>query len=308
MKPRISREFSPLTRRDFVRLAALATTGAAIGLKGAPAEGPVTGRQIIAFSKPFQALGPEESAALVEEVGWSGIECPVREKGQIEPERAADELPRFVEAFRRRNLEVAVLVTDITSIREPHSEALLRTASQLGIRKIRLGAWIYRDDRPIPSQLNDFGGAVRDIGEACVELGIKPAVQNHSGNNRFAAPVWDAVSVLNDPKTRNVGMCFDIGHATIEGGLSWPIQARLAEPFYTVVYVKDFKWSKGPEGWEPEWCPLGDGMIHRSFFKRLQRSSFAGPICQHHEYPMGDRKEMVAQMKRDLQVLQTWLS
>jgi sugar phosphate isomerase/epimerase len=296
------------TRRDFVRVAALATAGAALGLDAAPPADVPRSRQIIAFSKPFQTMGPDESAALVEEVGWSGIECPVREKGQIEPERAEDELPRFVEAFRRRNLEVSVLVTDISSMREPQTEKLLRTASKLGIGRIRLGAWVYREDRPIAEQLKEFGGALQDIGQACLELGIKPAVQNHSGSNRFAAPVWDAVSVLNDPKIKNVGMGFDIGHATIEGGLSWPIQARLAEPLYTLVYVKDFRWAKDRDGWNPAWCPLGEGMIHRSFFTRLQRSAYAGPICQHHEYPMGDRQDMVAQMKRDLSVLRDWLS
>jgi sugar phosphate isomerase/epimerase len=102
-------------------------------------------------------------------------------------------------------------------------------------------------------------------------------------------------------------MCFDIGHATIEGGLSWPIQARLAEPYYTLVYVKDFRWAKGPKGWDVDWCPLGEGMIHREFFTRLMGTSYTGPICQHHEYPMGDRKEMVAQMKKDLRVLKDWL-
>ncbi len=307
-------KFSPepetpgLTRRDFVRLAALTTAGAALGLQAAQPGGLPRPRPIIAFSKPFQTMGPEDSAALVEEVGWNGIECPVRAKGQIEPERAGGELPRFVEAFRRRNLEVTALVTEISSMREPHAESLLRTAAKLGVKRIRLGTWIYREDRPIAQQLVDFGSALRDIGQACLELGLKPGVQNHSGFNRFAAPVWDAVSVLKGPEIKDVGMCFDIGHATIEGGLSWPIQARLAEPFYTIVYVKDFRWAKDQTGWNPVWCPLGEGMIHRSFLTRVQQSDYDGPICQHHEYPMGDRKDMVAQMKRDLGVLREWLS
>jgi hypothetical protein len=49
-------------------------------------------------------------------------------------------------------------------------------------------------------------------------------------------------------------------------------------------------------------------MIHQSFFSRLRYSAYAGPICQHHEYPMGDRQNMVAHMRRDLRVLREWLS
>ena len=308
MKPESRLEFSPLTRREFVRVAVLAASGAALGLDAAGQSGPPAPCPIIVFSKAFQSLGPEDTAALVEEVGWSGIECPVREKGQIEPEQAADEMPRYVDALRRRGLDMTVVVTEIASMREPHAETILRTAAKLGIKRIRLGAWIYAPDRPIAQQLDEFGGALKDIGEACAELGIQSAVQNHSGSDRFGAPVWDDVGVLKDHRVRNVGMCFDIGHATIEGGLSWPIQARLAEHLYTVVYVKDFKWRREAGLWKPGWCPLGEGMINRSFFSRLRLTGFTGPICQHHEYPLGDRTEMLGHMRRDLGVLKDWLA
>jgi sugar phosphate isomerase/epimerase len=102
-------------------------------------------------------------------------------------------------------------------------------------------------------------------------------------------------------------MCFDIGHATIEGGLSWPIQAKLLEPFYAAVYVKDFYWKKVQPAWRVEWCPLGQGMVHRAFFDTLKRSPYAGPISQHHEYELGDHRQMIAAMRNDLRVLQAWL-
>jgi sugar phosphate isomerase/epimerase len=309
MKSTTRPETSPLTRREFMRVTALAASGAVLGLDAAAQSASPASRPIIAFSKPFRSMNAEETAALVEEVGWSGIECPVRaEEGQIAPERVEEVLPRFVEAFHRRGIDIPVLVTGISSIRQPYAETTLRTAAKLGIRRIRLGDWTYLPDRPIAQQLVEFGSALKEIGEACGELGIEGAEQNHSGSDRFGAPVWDLVSVLRDRQVKNVGICFDIGHATVEGGLSWPIQARLAEPYYTAVYVKDFTWINGPYGWRPRWCPLGEGMINRSFITRLQRSSFSGPICQHHEYPMGDRKEMVAHMRRDLRLLKDWLA
>jgi sugar phosphate isomerase/epimerase len=309
MKPETRIEISPLTRREFVRVAVLAASGAALGLEAASQSVPPAPRPIIGFSKPFRSMGAEDSAALVEEVGWSGIECPVRsQEGQIQPEQVDDVLPRFVDAFRRRGLDIPLLVTEISSIREPHAEAVLRAAAKLGIKRIRLGTWTYVPDRPLAQQLDGFGSALRDIGEACGELGIQGAVQNHSAPDRFGAPVWDVVSVLGDKKIKNVSMCFDIGHATVEGGLSWPIQARLAEPYYCAVYVKDFTWGKGPEGWRPDWCPLGQGMIHRSFIAGLGRSGYSGPICQHQEYRLGGRAEMVASMRSDLRVLREWLA
>jgi sugar phosphate isomerase/epimerase len=309
MKTPYRPEMTPLTRREFIGLAALAASGTALGLEAAAKVSPLASLPIIAFSKPFRSMGAEDSAALVEEIGWSGIECPVRtQEGQIMPERVEEELPRFVEAFHRRGINIPVLVTEITSIHDQNAEATLRTAAKLGIKRIRLGGWTYQPERPLAQQLDEFGRELKDIGEACSELGIQGGVQNHSGSDRFGAPVWDAVAALRDHQVRNVGICFDIGHATVEGGLSWPIQARLAEPRYSVVYVKDFTWVNGQYGWRPSWCPLGEGMINRSFFTRLQRSGFSGPICQHHEYPMGDRAEMVAHMRRDLRILKDWLA
>ena len=107
---------------------------------------------------------------------------------------------------------------------------------------------------------------------------------------------------------RHIGFCFDIGHATVEGGLSWPVEARLAEPFYTAVIVKDFLWKKVAGGWKDTWCPLGQGMVNRAFVDRLKKTAYRGPICQHHEYDLGDARQMTAHLQHDLQVLKEWLA
>ena len=60
-------------------------------------------------------------------------------------------------------------------------------------------------------------------------LGIKGGIQNHSGQDYFAAPVSDAVQIFK-ASSAGVGIAFDIGHATLEGGLSWPDPGGLAEP------------------------------------------------------------------------------
>src|SRR5262245_14706443 len=56
---------------------------------------------IASFSKIFQELNLsyEDSAALVAEIRLDGIDCPVRPGGQVLPERAADDLPRYVAAL-----------------------------------------------------------------------------------------------------------------------------------------------------------------------------------------------------------------
>src|SRR5205085_4082968 len=98
--------------------------------------------KIIGFTKPFQELSHEECADVVEQAGWDGIECPVRAKGQIEPERAEEELPKLIEALKKRGKEFTVITTDVKKA-DNASEKILRTAAKLGIKRYRLGFFDY---------------------------------------------------------------------------------------------------------------------------------------------------------------------
>ena len=262
---------------------------------------------IIVFSLPFQDLGPGPTADLVEECGYDGIEIPLRAKGQVEPERAADDLPKFAEALARRGRPILLAATDITRIDQPHAETVLRALAKLGIRRLRLGPRKYDLGKPLDGQVARIAAELRDIAAACGELGLQAGFQNHSGRDRVGGPVWDVYSMIKDLDPKRMGYCFDIAHATVEGGLSWPIQARLAEPFFTAVLVKDFVWARTKEGWAPDWGPLGQGMVGRAFFDWLKTTAYQGPIAQQFFYPLGDRREMASRMRRELQVLQGWL-
>ena len=302
---------APLSRRDFLARTAVAASALALGRgRGASAAtAPAKSRwPLIVFSKPFQSLTAEQTATLVADIGWDGIECPVRAKGQIEPERAPDELPAFTSALRRRGLDLFIATTDITSVTQKHGETVLRACAQNGIKRLRLGFWKYDLNRSPADQLREIAPALKDIAAACKDLGLQAGFQNHSGRNYVGAPVWDVFSLIRDFDPAHFGMCFDIGHATIEGGLSWPIEAKLIAPFYTAVFVKDFLWKKTPKGWDAAWCNLGDGMVNPAFFTELKKSAYRGPICQHHEYELGDATRMAAHFRKDLQVLQSWLA
>ena len=275
-----------LSRREFLGHASLGAAVALTPLSRQAATLPPARWKIIAFSKPFINLNFDETADLVADVGWDGIECPVRRAStHVAPERVEDDLPKMVGALKRRGREVSMITTDITSV-DASAERILRTAAKLGIQTYRLGPIRYVADRSIPDQLSEITARLRDLAQLNQTVGITGGIQNHSGQDYFAAPVWDAMQAIQG-LGRHLGIAFDIGHATLEGGLSWPIQARLAEPHYTVVYVKDFRWEKREKSWTSVWCPLGEGMVNRKFFATLAASRYSGPICQHHEYDLG---------------------
>lgn len=301
--------FSQCSRREFIAKGAAAFTAMTVcATEAFGAEADIGPRfPLIAFSKPFQKRDAEQTAELVAEVGWDGIEIPVRARGQIEPAQAADLLPRFADELGKRKAGIFLVATDITSLNTPHAELVLRTMATLKIQRFRLGSFTYPPDKPPMVRLKEIAPALKDIADACKDLGLQAGFQNHSGARNVGAPVWDVYTMLQSLDPKQIGFCFDIGHATIEGGLSWPIEARLAEPYYTAVLVKDFYWKKEQSGWKDQWCPLGEGMVNRTFFDRLKRTAYRGPICQHHEYALGDDTEMLAHFKQDLTVLKQWL-
>ena len=310
LTPRYWQADEGLSRRQF--MAGMAAAGAALTLASPSA---VLGQSVtkkrwsfIVFSKAFQELSYDDTADLVAEVGWDGIECPVRKGGQVLPERIEDDLPKMVAALKKRNCELTMMTTDIRNATDPLSVKALRTASKLGIRYYRLMSFRYRASQPIPDQLRELKPELRDLAALNKELGMCAGFQNHSGSEYIGAPVWDIFEVIKDLDRQSMGVFFDIGHATVEGGLAWPIHARLMEPLYRSIYVKDFTWQKAARDWQVKWCPLGQGMIHPSFFQNLRKSAFTGPISQHFEYPIGTGKERVQTMKKDLETLKGWLA
>ena len=276
--------------------------------------------KLIGFIKPFQKLSYTQIADVAAEIGWSGIECPVRAGGTIEPAKAEDELPRIVAALKKNGLELNVVASDVEDARDPLTRSVLRTASGLGIKHYRLKHYYYDLSKPIAPQLEGFKAKVRELAALNSELKIQGSIQNHSGKNYVGAPVWDIWELVKEHDRNAMAAYFDIGHATLEGGQSWPLHAKLVEPILGVVSVKDFVWkrvepkqndrqsSKAKNHWRSEWCPLGEGMVRPEFFTSLRKSGFNGPISQHFEYEVGSGQEMIQAMKKELSVLKEWLS
>jgi L-ribulose-5-phosphate 3-epimerase len=308
-----------ISRRDFLTAGAaasafaLSASGAFAAEKKQAAKKagtpPKKNYKIIAFSKPFADMSPDETADLVVEIGWDGIECAVRAKStHIQPERVEEDLPKMVAALKKRGKEVTLVTTDITQL-NPLGEKVLRTVAKLGIKKYRLGFTKYVKDKHPSQVVAETGAALKDIAALNQQLGLQSGWQNHSGVDYVGASIWDLWVAMKGLDPKHMGVCFDIGHATLEGGLSWPTQARLIESNLVAVFCKDFYWEKGAKGWAPNWCNFGAGSVSKSYFDWLRTTNFDGPLSQHHEYKtLGTGKEMIANFKQDLAALKAMLA
>lgn len=300
---------SPITRRDFIRCAAGGAVLAAAPV--APAQDSPPLWKVGGFTKVLQDLTYERTAEVAAEVGWDLIECPVRAKGQVLPERVDEDLPKLVEALKAKNIELSILATDIRGADEPATPKVLRAAVKSGVRLYRLGPYRYKEGGSVPKQIQEFRSRLKELAALNRELGITGLLQNHSGNGYVGAALWDLHELTRDTDPNHLGIHFDIGHANVENGLSWPTAFELVKDRIGAVIVKDFYWKHTPgEGGKTVWCPLGQGTVHPRFFKMLRASTFRGPITMQFEYPFDGGEGLEARLralKQDNRVLREWI-
>jgi sugar phosphate isomerase/epimerase len=285
-----------ITRRDFTRGAALVGS-AALGRGGAAQS---NGRPpLCLFSKHLPKLSYGELASTVKKFGFDGVDLTVRPEGHVLPERAAQDLPRAVEAIRAERLAVPMITTGLTSPADPAARPTLSAAGQLRVPFFKLGYWRYRDSTPVEARIAEVRRDVQGIVALAKEYGVVAGYHNHSGDYVGAA-VWDTRAIIGDLDPRWIGYYFDPCHATAEGGEGgWKISLRMALPRVKMVALKDFYWEKNGGRWKMQMCPMGQGMVDwTQVFTMLRAARFTGPISLHVEYEPAD---MLAAIARDFE-------
>lgn len=236
---------------------------------------------VITFGKHLQWLSYDEVATFLADNEFDGIEATVRKGGQVEPENVERDLPRLVEALEKRGRKVVMITTDIKDADNPLSKRVIKTADGLGIRQFRMAYYRYDLDQPILEQLDGHRKTVLRLSDYLKDFQIMGVYQNHAGRNYVGSSIWDIERLLDGVPAQQVSAVFDLRHATVEGGASWPVLWRLMRDRVRVVYLKDFRW----DGQTPLNVPLGQGQVDPAFIEMVSSEIAVGtPISLHMEY------------------------
>jgi sugar phosphate isomerase/epimerase len=297
----------PINRRRFaaMSLAAGAATVIPSPLGAALATPAARDNRYCVFIKFLTSLNYDELAERIAELGFGGVEVTVREsEGYIHPSKAADELPKFKQALDKRGLAIAIVTTDILGADHPHAETVLRASADVGAPRYRLGFCKYDLKKPIVEQINSLRPKFDELAALNRQIGIAGMYQNHAGADFFGSTLWDLFYVLKDHAPEELGCVYDLRHAAVEAGESWPTLHAVMKPHITAYSVKDFVWN----GRKSQHAPLGEGLVDPQFYKSLAESDFTGPISLHVEYlKEGDADKQLAAIKRDFAVLRGWM-
>lgn len=305
-EPVVHVKSSTMNRRQFVSRSLL-TAAAVVSADQATfaQDAKRTPFRICAFEKFLQDLSYDELADVIAELGFVGIEATVRNKGHVLPERVEEDLPKLVEALKKRDLEVTTMASDVLNPEQPLSEKVLRTAKSLGINTYRMGFYKYDLTKSILPQIEEIRPQVKELAAFNRELGVAALYQNHSDAKYVGATLWDMYGLIKDIPKDQIGLAFDIRHATIEAGLSWPVIYDVVKPHIGALFVKDFKWN----GRKAKHVPLGTGRVNPKFFEMVKADGFEGPISLHVEYLKTEGTQAnIDALRRDLKVLRGWLA
>lgn len=235
------------------------------------------------FSKHLPDLGWSDVGRAVKDAGFDGVDLTVRANGHVLPERAADDLPRALDAIRAHGLTVPMITTELTSASVPSAEPILRTAAKHGVRYFKTGYWHYRSP-DVRGHIETFGQDLAGLAALARNCGIEMGFHNHAGY--VGAALWDVAPAMDRLDARWAGYYFDPRHAVADGGGgAWKAATHLVAPRLKMVALKDCFWEKAGGGWQTRNCPLGEGMVEWPWVAaRLREAGFAGPVSIHLEY------------------------
>ncbi|MGK0240249.1 MAG: L-ribulose-5-phosphate 3-epimerase [Candidatus Pelagisphaera sp.] len=302
-----------MNRRDFGKLAVTGALGLASGglANRASAASSNDRLPVFLFSKHLQFLNYADMAEVTAEHGFEGLDLTVRPTGHVEPERAQDDLPRAAEAMKSNGLKLDMFVSRVTNVDDTVGIQSLKTASALGFKSYRMGYYKPDASGTLRENLSRIRSQMTELAAFNKRYGLHGAYQNHAGQH-MGSFVTDLADLLDGLDPRWSGSQYDIRHATVDGGASWPLGLRYLKDHIKTIAIKDFIWAQVGGQWKVINVPLGEGMVDFDrFFKLLRSYGIRPSVSLHLEYDLGGadkgsrtltipKRDVYAAMKRDL--------
>ncbi len=302
-----------MSRRGFLSAAAGVSAVPFLSAAGSepsiPRRFPTGKPPLVCFTKHLQfSRDFNELAGFLVDLGFDGADLTVRPKGHVPPENVERDLPKATAAIRQAGLDVYMITTDIEDAHGKYTEPILKTASALGIPFYRIGGWMYRPDRGILEQIEEYKPKMKELAAMNAQYNIRAGYHNHSGPGYLGGPIWDIYEMLREVDPEWIGYNFDAAHAVAEGAAgAWETNFRLIADRIKMAAAKDTAWIHEPgKGWRHEYPPVGEGMTDWPKVLRLfKEAGFTGPISMHFEYEIpadseeDRRKKELAAIQRD---------
>ena len=268
------------------------------------------------FIKHLQTLGVAGAGKAIKSLGFEGVDFTVRPGGSVLPEKVRKELPEAQKIFADLGLQIPLVTTAITNVRDAQVAAIFETAAACGIRELKLGYVSYKKFGSLQQLLADVQKDLDGITSLAHSTGVRANIHTHSGPYISTNPaiVWQ---LLTDRDPASIGAYADPGHMTVEGSRDgWRQGLDLLGPRINLVAVKDLAWDEVDDAklhkkrWRTRIVPLNRGAVPwPEVFDCLKQVGFNGWVSVHSEYQGGHTwkdmtvPEVIEQTREDLAYL-----
>ena len=238
------------------------------------------------FTKPWPDKTLSDLGAFVHELGFQGVELPVRTGFQVEPETVAKGLPEAARILKENGVKIG-------TVAGPTDEATISACAEAGVPIIRIcvrvnpEAGYMAEEARIQREFDDLVPVLE-------QYGVAIGVQNHCGFQINNAMGIRHLIEKYDPK--HICAVLDQAHCGLNGE-SPEFSIDIVWTHLKVVNLKSAYWlrTNGPDAVSAEWKQYWTTGPHGLAFwprvaKELQVRDFCGDLCLTAEY--SDREDV----------------
>jgi hypothetical protein len=131
---------------------------------------------------------PGDVAKAVTDIGLQTVDLTVMPyPGHVDPAKVKTDLPLFVNGLKMNGITVSAITCPITDADSPNAEAILGTASALGIRYYSWGGFRYDDRQAYQPQLDALKPRVSKLAKLNEKYGMRALYQPQAGAENVGA-------------------------------------------------------------------------------------------------------------------------
>jgi sugar phosphate isomerase/epimerase len=239
-----------------------------------------------AWRTPMLELG-----RFVHEAGFDGIELPVRDGYQVEPDRVREDLPKAARCLAEHGVK-------IFSVAGQATEPMIEACGEAGVSIIRVTIQLAREN--VLAQLERVQREYDTLVPLLDRYGVTLGVQNHC--SFFVANAMGLHHVIGRYDPKHVAAVWDAAHNALEGEQP-EIAIDILWPHLRMVNLKNAYRERtgtdehGQTCWRVRWCGGREGLASWTrVAAELKRRGYRGVICLCAEYDDEDHVgELIAE-------------
>ncbi len=244
--------------------------------------------RISVFTKPWKNISADQLGALVREIGFDGIEFPLREGYQAEPANAPEDLPALAETLAKHGVSICSVASSL-------DQQIFDACNKAGVKLLRIMANVNPDviiTKGFYAAMDELVHQLESLYPLCEKYEVMIGVQQHYGPGIFNT--MELRYLLEKTDARYVGGIWDAAHSALS--YEMPEQAidiifdRLALVNLKNAYVRRWVQEDGSVIFRPFFCPANEGAISwERVIAHLKRKGYSGDYCMPCEYTEAER-------------------